>query len=126
MEGDEPQAAMTRTGATMGTPLHGARANPRLQQCRCPRGRLFVILYEMVTGSSCFLGGNVMEIWERCSGSYRPVTDHKTGIPTRMIRAIEQALVVDPEHRLQTVSELYACWCTDDAGQHVAVPGPKA
>ena len=82
------------------------------------------ILYEMVTGSSCFLGGNVMEIWERiCSGSYQPVTDHKTEIPTRMIRAIEQALVVDPEHRLQTVSELYACWCTDDAGQHVAVPG---
>ena len=130
MEGDEPQAAMTRTGATMGTPAYMAPEQIRDSSNVDARADVFslgAILYEMVTGSSCFLGGNVMEIWERiCSGSYRPVTDHKTEIPTRMIRAIEQALVVDPEHRLQTVSELYACWCTDDAGQHVAVPGRQS
>ena len=121
---------MTRTGATMGTPAYMAPEQVRDSSNVDARADVFslgAILYELITGKNCFVGKNVMEIWEKiCSGSYRPVADHSVDVPARMIRAIEQALVVDPEERLQTVSDLYACWCTDEAGEHVAVPGRQS
>jgi serine/threonine protein kinase/tetratricopeptide (TPR) repeat protein len=130
METDENHAPMTRTGATMGTPAYMAPEQIRDSSTVDARADVFslgAILYELATGKTCFVGDSVMEIWEQiCGGQFQPVAELQPDLPPRMIRAIEGSLMVDPDQRIETVADLFECWCSDEQGQHVEVPGRQS
>ena len=127
VEGESDPRELTRTGMAMGTPAYMAPEQIRDASNVDNRADVFslgAILYELLTGSPCFVGENIMEIWEKiCAGSYRPVEELVPSVPERMITAITSALQIDPDHRPSSVSELYGIWCADTEGSHVPIPG---
>ncbi|MEC7242715.1 MAG: protein kinase [Myxococcota bacterium] len=127
VEGEADPRELTRTGMAMGTPAYMAPEQIRDASNVDNRADVFslgAILYEIVTGAPCFQGESIMEIWEKiCAGDYRPVQEAAPEIPKRMAQAIEAALLVDPEQRTSSVSELYTAWCADAEGSHVPIPG---
>ena len=127
LEIDVSQPKITREGSAMGTPAY--MAPEQIEDASIVDGRadvfsLGAILYELVTGEMCFGTGNIMETWNRvCSGEFRPVLDINPDLPIRMARTIEDALLVNREHRITDVPELLHRWRTDEAGEHVPIEG---
>jgi len=104
----------TRTGATMGTPAYMAP-----EQChdakavdhRADLWSLGVILYELVSGRECFEAESLVHLLVKVtSGDYPPIREVAGHMPERMLRAIEAAMVVDPDQRVASIRELRTLW----------------
>jgi len=121
-----PGRNATRAGSTMGTPAYMAPEQIRDAGGVDARADLFslgVILYELVCGQSPFVGGDMLEMFNRiCSGDYRPPTEHNPLLPPRMVTAIQAALVVDRDARVPDCRTLLDLWVGADAGTH-GTPG---
>lgn len=111
---DEERFHRTRTGVGLGTPMYMAPEQTvdasRVDQ-RADVFALGAILYELVTGERAFHGGDLVELFSQIrSCSFQPVGELRPDVPERMVRAIEGALVADPEERIASSEELLAVW----------------
>jgi serine/threonine protein kinase len=71
---------------------------------------LGAILYELLTGRRAFVGDDAAGVAESVRHvRYAPVRELRPGVPTRMVVAVEAALVADPAERL-TAAELLGTW----------------
>ena len=109
----------TRAGTTMGTPSYMAPEQIRDAGGVDARADLFslgVILYELVCGRLPFHGNDMLEVFNRiCTGTYDPPTVHAPMLPARMAKAIEAALVVRREERVQDCQTLLRIWTDEQA-----------
>jgi serine/threonine protein kinase len=109
---------MTRSGMALGTPAYMAPEQVRDSKSVDQRGDLFAlgaILYELVTGRRAFLGQDMMEIFQAVVQAERkPLQSLRPDVPARMRDAIEAALVVDVDQRVQSCRELLEIWCGGD------------
>ncbi len=114
---DEEGPGMTRSGAVFGTPEYMAPEQVRDAKAVDTRADLFalgVLLYELVSGISPFQADDLVTTLMRVSGGERaPLRDVAPAAPERMVAAVEAALVVDRDARVQTVAALRALWVAD-------------
>ncbi len=110
----DPRDSATRSGVAMGTPAFMAPEQVRDSKNVGPTADLWslgAILFELVTGTRCFEGDDVFEIYRRVVDGERPaVRDLAPDAPERMVRAIDAALVVDRYERAASVERLRAVW----------------
>ena len=116
---------LTKSGVTMGTPAYMAPEQINDFSSVDERADVFslgAILYELVSGTPCFGSGNVMEIWSRiCQGQYAPLLNVAPELPNRITSSIEDALILERQHRVQSVAELLERWSTDQDGNHITI-----
>jgi len=116
--GAATEEGMTRSGMALGTPSYMAPEQVRDSKSVDQRGDLFAlgaILYELVTGKRAFLGQDMMEIFQAVVQAERkPLQSLRPDVPARMRDAIEAALVVDVDQRVQSCRELLKIWCGGD------------
>lgn len=109
-EGD----AQTRTGMFCGTPEYMSPEQARSAKRVDTRADLFslgVVLYELLSGLRPFDGEDMVAIVNKvAAGERRSLDEVAPHAPERMRRAVDAALVVDREERVQTVAELRALW----------------
>jgi serine/threonine protein kinase len=102
----------TRTGSTMGTPAYMAPEQIRDTKNVDERADVFAlgaVLYELVCGVRAFQGEDVLELMNAVArGDFVPPRERVPSLPKAVARSIEAALVVQPEHRLGSVTELRA------------------
>ena len=124
--GDDGAAGnMTRSGLAMGTPCYMAPEQIRNAKGVDARADVFslgAVLYELLTGRRAFDGGDTFEIFSAVtSGQYTPVAELVPTAPARMVNAIEAALRISREERVQSVSELLRLWVAGTDPPDVAV-----
>lgn len=104
----------TRTGATMGTPSYMAPEQIEDAKAVDARADIFslgAILYELATGRRAFEGENIYAILCKVKeGDYTPPDEVVSELPECMVAAIQAALQVDVEERVQSVEELQEIW----------------
>ena len=102
-------AAITQTGALLGTPHYMSPEQVKGQHCDA-RSDIFaagVILYEMLSGKLPFDGDSVYEIMiARTRGPPRPVAELNPGIPVRYQRILERCLAQDPADRYGSAEDV--------------------
>lgn len=109
-EGD----AQTRTGMFCGTPEYMSPEQARSAKRVDTRADLFslgVVLYELLSGLRPFDGEDMVAIVNKvAAGERRSLEEVAPHAPERMRRAVDAALVVDRDQRVQTVADLRALW----------------
>ena len=104
----------TRSGMAMGTPAYMSPEQIRDASDVDHRADIFslgAILYELASGQRAFSGANLLEIFENVGhGRHTPITEVAPDLPARMTRAIQTALVVDREERVQNCGDLLQIW----------------
>ncbi|MCO4747204.1 MAG: protein kinase [Proteobacteria bacterium] len=105
----------TRSGVMMGSAHYMSPEQIRSTKSVDERSDVWAlgcILYEMLTGKVPFDGGeDLFEIFAAItSGTHTPIGEVRPDTPPRMRRAIESALVVDVDERVQDVGTLAALW----------------
>lgn len=115
VSGNDPaDQSMTRSGMAMGTPSYMAPEQVRDTKSIDHRADVFAvgaILYELLTGRKAFDGEDMMETFSVVvAGDYPPIVRRGEAVPPRMKQAIEGALTVDVDERIQTCAELLEIW----------------
>jgi serine/threonine protein kinase len=109
--GDSPDGG-TRTNVAMGTPHYMAPEQIRDAKTVDQRADIFslgCILYELVCGEKPFNGPDVLTVLNSvATGRYASPRKHVPELPDRFLRAIEGALRVDRDNRLQDCAQLVA------------------
>ncbi len=125
---DTEQVRMTKTGQLVGTPLYmspeQARGEMEVDR-RVDVYSLGVMLYEMLTGTPPFEGGNYFQLlWKHGNEEPEPprVRNPKADIPPALETVILKALAKDPETRWGSMAELEAALL--EAAPDVPVPPP--
>ncbi|MFT5435182.1 MAG: serine/threonine protein kinase, partial [Myxococcota bacterium] len=103
------QTAITRTGATMGTPHY---MSP--EQARGARGidhradiyALGVILHEALSGKRPYATDNYHALLREIISGERPRLDRSLGVPQPVSDAVHRAMQSDPRTRFQTAREM--------------------
>lgn len=102
----------TRTNIAMGTPHYMAPEQIRDAKSVDVRADVFslgCLLYELICGEKPFYGPDVLAVLNAvASGRYAPPRKHVPDLPDRVVKAIEGALRVDRDERIQSVMELMA------------------
>ncbi|MCB9763428.1 MAG: protein kinase [Alphaproteobacteria bacterium] len=111
----------TRSGVMMGTPDYMAPEQIRSAKHVDQRADVFAlgaILYRMTTGRMPFRGGDVLEVMQAVSTcTYTHPRSLIPDLPDRMVRAIEGALVVDPDLRIADCARLRSIWFGDSGAE---------
>ncbi len=109
---DADQVRMTKTGQLVGTPLYmspeQARGEANIDR-RVDIYALGVLLYEMLTGTPPFDGGNYFQLlWKHGNEPPQPpgARAPDAHIPESVEAAIMKALAKDPDERFQTMEEM--------------------
>lgn len=104
----------TRSGVSLGTPAYMAPEQIRNAKHVDHRADVFslgAMLYEMLTGEQAFNAPDAFGAWKLIqAGQYRPPRELVPHVPDRMERAIQAALVTDPEQRCPSVEQLLQLW----------------
>jgi len=120
--GDNGPMSKTRTGSAMGTPAYMAP-----EQCHDAKNvdhladvwSVGVILWELLAGKPCFEADSLVRMMVAVtSGEFEPIRRAAPGAPERMLQAVEQAMVVDPDKRVQNISALRDIWLSDITRTH--------
>jgi serine/threonine-protein kinase len=118
VEADEGRAR-TRTGATMGTPQYMSPEQIEDSKSVDARSDVFgvgAILYELVTGDRAFDGGHLLEIFKKVTtGTYTDPRSLRPDVPERMVEAIQAALQVERDERIESCKKLYEVWTAGEA-----------
>ncbi len=100
---------ITKTGEVSGTPQYMSpeqASGDRVDQ-RSDLFSLGAVMYAMCTGRSPFRASNLAAVVRRvCDDTPRPIQDVNEEIPEWLIEIIECLLEKQPEHRIQTASEI--------------------
>ena len=114
--GDESSEGMsrTRTGAILGSPAFMSPEQTRSSKHVDDRADLWAlgtVLYQLITGELAFPAEDLVMLFSkvRCA-DYVPIEELRGGVPDRMRLAVEAALMVEPEARVQSCDELLAIW----------------
>lgn len=107
-------AESTRTGAFMGSPCYMAPeqiADAKGVDHRADIWAIGAILYEMSVGQRAFDASSIEAVLRKVSlGEYPPLRPLRADLPERWARAIDNALVVDPDRRTATCDALMTAW----------------
>ena len=102
MFADDPNLAVSKTGAVLGTPRAMAPEQAR-GHCLDPRADLFsfgVLLYELLTGVSPFAADTPLDTFARLAiRPHDPVTLHNPAIPPRLSALLDALLAKSPDER---------------------------
>ncbi len=116
---DDGGKARTRTGATMGTPQYMSPEQIEDSKSVDARSDVFgvgAILYELVTGDRAFDGDHLLEIFKKVTTcTYQDPRSLRPQVPERMVEAIQAALVVDRDERIESCKALYEVWTAGEA-----------
>lgn len=100
---------ITRTGEVSGTPQYMSpeqASGDRVDQ-RSDLFSLGAVMYAMCTGRSPFRASNLAAVVRRvCDDTPRPIQEVNEDIPEWLIEIIDCLLEKQPEHRIQTASEI--------------------
>ena len=114
LEGGSSALQSTQSGSSMGTPAYMAPEQIQDSSTVDARADIFAlgaILYELLTGSRCFEGEKLIQLWRNiCAGTYTALSERTPDAPERMIRAIEGALMPELDERIQDVAGLLNTW----------------
>lgn len=106
--------ARTMTGMSMGTPRYMAPeqyTNAKTVDRRADLFSMATILYELLTGRSCFPKADFLTIYGRArEGVYAPIRELAPDAPARMVRAIEDALSPEPDQRPTHAAAMLGLW----------------
>ncbi len=106
----DPSASATRSGLPMGTPSYMSPEQVRDAKNVDHRTDVFAlgcILYELVVGRRAFSGGDTLEVFNAvASGRFEPPSQLVTDLPQRFIQAINGALAVDRDRRIDSCESL--------------------
>ena len=100
---------LTRTGALLGTPMYMApeQVQNRTIEARTDIYSLGVMMYEIFTGRTPYLGDNPMAIlYQHLEGRATPPRELNAHLPLALEAVIQKTMAVDPEQRFQSVEEL--------------------
>jgi serine/threonine-protein kinase len=105
---------ITRSGQTMGTPSYMAPEQVLDARAVDPRTDLFAIgavLYEVLSGVPAHPGDGTWEVFDKVlHGTRAPLGEVASGLPDRVVAAVEWALTRDREQRVPTCEALWAKW----------------
>jgi len=114
----ESATTQTRSGIAMGTPHYMAPEQIRDAKNVDARTDVFAlgaILYEMASGRKAFPGEDMLTIFSSIvDGQPTPIRELCPDLPEHMFSAIEGALAVDRENRIQSTQELLSLWKDED------------
>lgn len=106
------EVRMTKTGQLIGTPLYMSPEQAKGEQDVDRRADIYafgVILYEMVTGTPPFEGGNYFQLlWKHGNEAPEPARSRNPDVPEALDAVLLKALSKAPEDRFQTMAELEA------------------
>jgi Tol biopolymer transport system component len=113
-------ASATRDGITMGTPSYMAPEqieDAKNVDLRADIFSLGAILYEVCCGKRAFDGRNVIDTFARIrAGDFLSPRHFRSQLPQRMEDAIDAALTVDRDERVQDCAKLLQIWHGTKAG----------
>lgn len=115
--GDDVAMHSTASGMLMGTPRYMApeqfRDAKRVDQ-RADVWSMGAVLYELLTGAPAFPADSLADAIRMVDDAeFAPVESVRPDAPSRMLQAIEDALVPDPELRCASMAELRDTWIGD-------------
>jgi serine/threonine-protein kinase len=106
------QVRMTKTGQLVGTPLYMSPEQAKGEQDVDRRTDIYalgVMLYEMLTGTPPFEGGNYFQLlWKHGNETPDPLRLRNPALPPRLEEVVMRALEKDPAARFQTMAEMEA------------------
>jgi serine/threonine protein kinase len=83
---------------------------------------LGAVIYEMLSGQPAYPGEDLLEVFAAiAAGDYVPLRQRAPGTPARMVRAVNQSLVFNPDNRVHTAGMLLEIWTAAD---HEMTPAP--
>lgn len=107
---DMSSAALTGTGAMIGTPFYLAPEQIMDNRSAGPASdqyALGVILYECLTGVRPFVGDNLYALFQRIVAGTAPTArEHNPELPREMEQIISRAMAVNPASRFGSVEDL--------------------
>jgi serine/threonine protein kinase len=108
LEKDELPAALTAAGIAVGTPDYLSPEQARMVKLdgRSDLYSLGCTMYHLVSGQLPFKGESSMDcIVGRITGKGIPISQVKSGLPPRLVQAIEKLMATNPDDRYQTAKE---------------------
>jgi len=107
LRNETPGQRLTATDAMLGTPRYMSPEQVRSTRTVDERADIWamgVTVYEMLTRRLPFDDDDIIEVFSLAAkGEYTPVRTLRADVPPRMARAIDAALVPDPEERVGTI-----------------------
>ena len=106
------QVRMTKTGQLVGTPLYMSPEQAKGEQDVDRRTDVYalgVMMYEMLTGTPPFEGGNYFQLlWKHGNETPQPARGRNSDIPPALEAVVMRALEKDPDARFDTMAEMEA------------------